>query len=60
VLLPVVLTAGLGTPDLIVPTKQVWAWDYIENYLVALLPPASRAGHIGARVRRRWAPPAMR
>jgi subtilase family serine protease len=34
--LPVVLTAGPGTPDLVVPTEQVWAWDYIENYLVAL------------------------
>ena len=24
-----------GTPPLVVPTEQVWGWDYIENYLVA-------------------------
>jgi len=33
---PVVLTAGPGTPDLVVSTEQVWGWDYIENYLVSL------------------------
>jgi subtilase family serine protease len=33
---PVVLTAGPGTPDLVVPTEQVWGWDYVENYLVGL------------------------
>jgi len=34
---PVVLNAGPGTPDLVVSTEQVWGWDYIENYLVAVL-----------------------
>lgn len=36
---PIVLTAGPGTPDLVVPTEQVWGWDYIENYLVAVFGP---------------------
>lgn len=31
---PVILTAGDPYPDLVVPTEQVWGWDYIENYLV--------------------------
>jgi subtilase family serine protease len=29
-----------GTPDLVVPTEQVWGWDYIENYLVTFLGPS--------------------
>jgi kumamolisin len=33
---PIVLSAGPGTPDLVVPTEQVWGWDYIQNYLVDL------------------------
>ena len=28
-----------GTPPLVVPTEQVWGWDYIENYLVANVSP---------------------
>src|SRR5262249_57147573 len=30
------LNAGPGTPDLVVSQEQVWGWDYIENYLVAV------------------------
>lgn len=36
---PLVLNAGPGTPDLVVAKEQVWGWDYIENYLVAVLGP---------------------
>ncbi|HET9623199.1 MAG TPA: S53 family peptidase [Kofleriaceae bacterium] len=36
---PLVLSAGPGTPDLVVPTEQVWGWDYLENYLVANVDP---------------------
>jgi kumamolisin len=36
---PVTLNAGPGTPDLVVSQEQVWGWDYIENYLVAVLGP---------------------
>ena len=31
---PIVLSAGPGTPDLVVAKEQVWGLDYIENYLV--------------------------
>jgi len=34
--LPVTLSAGPGTPKLVVSTEQAWGWDYIENYLVAV------------------------
>lgn len=34
---PLVLNAGPGTPDLVVSQERVWGWDYIENYLVAVL-----------------------
>ena len=37
---PVVLSAGPGTPNLVVSHEQVWGWDYIENYLVGLFGPA--------------------
>ncbi len=33
---PVALSAGPGTPTLVVPHEQVWGWDYIENYLIAI------------------------
>jgi kumamolisin len=33
---PIILSAGPDTPDLIVPTEQVWGWDYIQDYLVGL------------------------
>ena len=33
---PLTLNAGPGTPDLVVSQEQVWGWDYIENYLVAV------------------------
>jgi kumamolisin len=36
---PLTLNAGPGTPDLVVTKEQVWGWDYIENYLVAVLGP---------------------
>jgi kumamolisin len=36
---PIILTAGPGTPDLVVPTEQVWGWDYIQDYLVAVFGP---------------------
>jgi len=36
---PVVFNLGPGTPDLVVSTEQVWGWDYIENYFVAVLGP---------------------
>jgi len=36
---PVTLNAGPGTPDLVVAKEQVWGWDYIENYLVAVFGP---------------------
>jgi subtilase family serine protease len=36
---PLTLNAGPGTPDLTVTQEQVWGWDYIENYLVAVLGP---------------------
>jgi subtilase family serine protease len=35
---PIVLNAGPGTPDLVVANEQVWGWDYIQDYLVALFP----------------------
>ncbi|HEU4729931.1 MAG TPA: S53 family peptidase [Kofleriaceae bacterium] len=37
---PVTLNAGPGTPDLVVPTEQVWGWDYVENYFVANVDPS--------------------
>src|SRR5262249_25258158 len=36
---PVVLSAGPGTPLLIVLTEQLCGWDYIQNYRVAVLGP---------------------
>jgi subtilase family serine protease len=33
---PVILNAGPGTPNLVVPHEQVWGWDYIENYLIGI------------------------
>jgi subtilase family serine protease len=33
---PITLSAGPGTPLLVVSTEQVWGWDYIENYLVSV------------------------
>jgi kumamolisin len=33
---PVTLSFGPGTPDLVVSTEQVWGWDYLQNYLVAV------------------------
>lgn len=36
---PLRLNAGPGTPDLVVSQEQVWGWDFIENYLVAVLGP---------------------
>ncbi|HVC21698.1 MAG TPA: S53 family peptidase [Vicinamibacterales bacterium] len=36
---PVVLSAGPGTPDLVVSQEQVWGWDYIQNYLIQLFGP---------------------
>ena len=36
---PLTLNAGPGTPDLVVSQEQVWGWDYVENYLVAVLGP---------------------
>ncbi|HEY0480822.1 MAG TPA: S53 family peptidase [Kofleriaceae bacterium] len=36
---PLTLNAGPGTPDLVVSQEQVWGWDFIENYLVAVLGP---------------------
>jgi len=37
---PIVLSAGPGTPDLVVATEQVWGWDYLENYLVQFVDPS--------------------
>ena len=37
---PVTLTAGPGTPSLVVPTEQAWGWDYLENYLVQYVDPS--------------------
>lgn len=34
---PLTFNLGPGTPDLVVPTEQVWGWDYIENYFVSVL-----------------------
>jgi len=36
---PFTTNFGPGTPDLVVPTEQVWGWDYLENYLVAVFGP---------------------
>jgi subtilase family serine protease len=36
---PVVFNLGPGTPDLVVAKEQVWGWDYVENYFVAVLGP---------------------
>jgi len=33
---PVTLSFGPGAPDLVVSTEQVWGWDYLQNYLVAV------------------------
>ncbi|HEY2432841.1 MAG TPA: S53 family peptidase [Vicinamibacterales bacterium] len=33
---PVKLSAGPGTPTLVVAHEQVWGWDYIENYLIGI------------------------
>ncbi|HEX4420715.1 MAG TPA: S53 family peptidase [Kofleriaceae bacterium] len=37
---PVALSAGPGTPDLVVSSEQVWGWDYLENYLVQYVDPS--------------------
>lgn len=36
---PVTFNLGPGTPDLVVTQEQVWGWDFVENYLVAVLGP---------------------
>lgn len=36
---PFTTNFGPGTPDLVVPTEQVWGWDYLENYLVSVFGP---------------------
>ena len=36
---PLTLNAGPGTPDLVVSTEQVWGWDYLQDYAVAVLGP---------------------
>lgn len=33
---PLTFNLGPGTPDLVVGQEQVWGWDYLENYLVAV------------------------
>lgn len=37
---PFTTNFGPGTPDLVVPTEQVWGWDYLQNYLVAVFGPS--------------------
>jgi kumamolisin len=37
---PIILSAGPGTPDLVVPTEQVWGWDYLQDYLVKFVDPS--------------------
>jgi kumamolisin len=36
---PFTFNFGPGTPDLVIPTEQVWGWDYLETYLVANVDP---------------------
>lgn len=36
---PLTFNAGPGTPDLVIPTEQVWGWDYLQSYAVAVLGP---------------------
>jgi kumamolisin len=36
---PLTLNAGAGAPDLVVSTEQVWGWDYLQDYLVAVRGP---------------------
>ena len=36
---PLTFNAGPGTPDLVIPTEQVWGWDYVQSYAVAVLGP---------------------
>jgi kumamolisin len=36
---PLTFNLGPGTPDLVVSTEQVWGWDYIESYFIAVRGP---------------------
>ena len=36
---PLTFNLGPGTPDLVVGQEQVWGWDYVENYLIAVRGP---------------------
>jgi subtilase family serine protease len=36
---PNTFNLGPGTPDLVVSQEQVWGWDFLENYLVAVRGP---------------------
>jgi kumamolisin len=60
---PVQLSAGPGTPTLVVGHEQVWGWSYIENYLIALgaVPPGDMSLFpvgTGGGVSVMWARPA--
>lgn len=38
---PIILSVDLpDVPDLVVPTEQVWGWDYLQNYLVKYVDPS--------------------
>jgi subtilase family serine protease len=36
---PFTMNAGEGTPNLVVPTEQVWGWDYLQAYFVQVFGP---------------------
>jgi subtilase family serine protease len=37
---PFTFNAGPGTPDLVIPTEQVWGFDYLQNYFVQFVDPS--------------------
>jgi kumamolisin len=38
--LPFTANFGPGTPNLVVPSEQVFGWDYLQNYLVQFIDPS--------------------